>query len=120
MNAASGAKMLADIAKVTLGREKAIKLAFMKLGIGKIQKLIIDTKRKQIYCAVYLNGEQEPIVINVGKYSLSSTEQTRLLILNDVKISKEWIKILVDNYLEKVNNTILIPPKFAGYVSILE
>ena len=69
---------------------------------GKIEDLLIDFKKKTIWASVQLNGDKEKIRLIIdGIYSLKDINGYYLA-FNNVKISRQWLQRLADNYLTTV------------------
>lgn len=111
-----GVKLL----KFFIGREKLVKEGFKKLGVGKLLKLNIDPKQGQISCSLDLAGENAPITIEIGKYSLVKKGNTNYLTISDVKINKAWMEILAQQYIKKTKGEIQLPDAAKDLLPILE
>jgi hypothetical protein len=84
---------------------------------GKMLKLNLNSKEKSIDCEIMLKGEKEPLQVYVNNYIISEEDGKFHLYAEDIKISREWINIVVENYLK--NQKIELPEKIAKTLQIL-
>ena len=62
--------------------------------------LQIDSNNKTIRIELELKGESAPITVNVGRYELSEEGGKTYLRLDGLRTSREWINVLLDEYLK--------------------
>ena len=64
---------------------------------GELQLLNINTTERVLSAEVLLKGESEPIKVSQAKYRLESKGEQKVLVLYDIKISKEWAQNLLED-----------------------
>lgn len=67
---------------------------------GKVQKLTLDSQKKNIAIEVMLEGELEILHIRVNKYELTEVDGLHQLKVHGVTTSRAWINIVASAYLE--------------------
>ena len=118
---APATKRLRDI----LHRSKDATLAFTtkiaintKLrSIGEMTELSIDTKNKRVRLRLELLGEQEPINIDVLRYSLKEKDGTTYITIEEVQSSREWLTSALREFV--VGEDLIIPPKASAILKLL-
>jgi len=84
---------------------------------GKVLKLNVDSHAKSLTAEVMLEGEKEPLFIEVERYELFREEGRDLLKLYGIRTSRAWVNTLATNYVE--GRSFEIPPEYAKIVKIL-
>jgi len=69
--------------------------------LGNMTSLQIDSNNKTIRIELELKGESAPITVNIGRYELSEQGGKTYLRLDGIQTSREWINILLDQYLKR-------------------
>lgn len=82
-------------------------------GIGEMTELSIDTKKRSIHVRLDLEGEAEPIEINVNKYDLTRRGARTAITVLDASTSRKWLTEVLRQFV--IGNSFVIPPK-AGVV----
>jgi len=90
--------------------------AYIK-GYGKMLKLELDSKSKKVTMEVMLEGEREPLLVEVGRYELSEAEGKHYLKAYGIHTSRAWINSVAANYLE--GKAFEIPQQFAQMLKLL-
>jgi len=95
----------------------AVKHAFnYKLKeIGEMLNFKMDSKNKTIEFEVLLEGEKEPLSINVQNYEITQEGEKFFLIAKDITTSRKWINVIASQYLS--GKQFEIPSE---YISILK
>jgi len=65
---------------------------------GVVTKLEIDRAKKAIHAELDLKGESQPIIVDVTAYELIATPDKTLIRLADVKISRQWVDALFQQF----------------------
>jgi hypothetical protein len=73
---------------------------------GELCSLKVNTADKVLSAEVKLKGELEPVRISRAKYRLDSKGDQKLLVLYDVKVSKEWAQNLLEDRFQELPITI--------------
>jgi hypothetical protein len=80
---------------------------------GELRWLKVDTAEKVLSAELMLKGESEPLTISHAKYRLETNGKQKLLVVYDIRISKEWAQnLLEDRFAE-------FPIKIPDFVSSL-
>lgn len=70
-----------------------------KIGnFGSVTRLEIDPRAGTVSVEVQLKGEVSPIAVNVGSYTLVQKGDAQYITLRDVRASREWIGLAVEEY----------------------
>jgi len=86
----------------------------MKLAkIGKIKQLHLNSEDNKISMEILLQGEREPIWIEVERYEIVGDE----LYIKKLRSSKEWIEGVFENFLSQ--KPIKIPAQAARYLELI-
>ena len=94
----------------------AIKMAINKVitKYGSVVKLELDSQEKKIDLEVFLKGEKDILKVKVNQYSIEEKNHKNFLILKDVKTSREWLNLVIKNYLS--SQEFEIPNEYAKIV----
>jgi hypothetical protein len=84
---------------------------------GRMLKFDLDSKTKSITLEVMLEGEKEPLEVEVSRYELEEENGKYLLKLYGVKTSRAWINTLVARYLE--GREFDIPAEYAKLLKVV-
>jgi hypothetical protein len=84
---------------------------------GRMLKFDLDSKTKSITLEVMLEGEKEPLEVEVSRYELEEENGKYLLKLYGVKTSRAWINTLVARYLE--GRKFDIPAEYAKLLKVV-
>ena len=118
---APATKRLRDV----LHRSKDATLAFTarvaintKLrSIGQMTELLIDTKNKRVRARLELLGENEPIEVELLRYSLKEKGETTYITIEDATSSREWLTVALREFV--VGQDLPIPPKAGAVLKLL-
>ena len=84
---------------------------------GKMLKLNLDSNNKSIEMEVMLEGEKEPLTVNVQKYEITQEGEKHFLKIQGVKTSRAWINTVASSYLE--GKTFEIPAEYAKMLKVV-
>ena len=76
-------------------------------------ELFIDTKKKRVRVRMELLGENEPIDVDILRYSLKERSETTYITIEEVTSSREWLTVALREFV--VGQDLAIPAK-AGVV----
>jgi hypothetical protein len=68
---------------------------------GKMTSLQIDSKNKTIRAELKLKGESAPIHVNILRYELFEENDKTYLQVGEIQTSREWMNVLLREYLTK-------------------
>jgi hypothetical protein len=86
-------------------------------SIGEMTELSIDTKNKRVRLRFELLGEQEPIDIDILRYSLKQEDGTTYITLEEVQSSREWLTSALREFV--VGEDLVIPAKAGAVLKLL-
>ena len=84
---------------------------------GKMLKLNLDSKNKSITLEVLLEGEKEPLSVNVERYELTEEQGKHLLKIYGIHTSRAWINAIAGSYLE--GKSFEIPEEYAKMLKVI-
>jgi hypothetical protein len=84
---------------------------------GRMLKFDLDSHTKSISLEVMLEGEKEPLEVEVARYELEEEGGRYLLRLYGVKTSRAWINTLAVRYLE--GKAFEIPAEYAKVLKVV-
>jgi len=82
-------------------------------SFGEMTELFIDTKKKRVRVRMELLGENEPIDVDILRYSLKERSETTYITIEEVTSSREWLTVALQEFV--VGQDLAIPAK-AGVV----
>ena len=82
-------------------------------SFGEMTELFIDTKKKRVRVRMELLGENEPIDVDILRYSLKERSETTYITIEEVTSSREWLTVALQEFV--VGQDFAIPAK-AGVV----
>ncbi len=68
---------------------------------GKIVDFKANSERKEIYLNILLKGDIQNIDLFVINYKITTNEHHSSILFDDLNTSKEWLNILINNYVQK-------------------
>ena len=86
-------------------------------SIGQMTELSIDTKKKLIRVRLELLGENEPIDVEILRYSLKEKGETTCITIEEVASSREWLTVALREFV--VGQDLAIPAKAAAALKLL-
>ena len=84
---------------------------------GRMLKLDLDSKSKRLSVEVMLEGEKEPLYVEVARYELCEEDGKHMLKIYGVHTSRAWINTLAGNYLE--GKAFEIPAEYAKMLKMV-
>jgi hypothetical protein len=79
---------------------------------GEIRKLSLDTSAKKLAVEILLRGETESFKVSEAYYRIEERRGETILILHDVKVSREWAQNLLEDFFQE------IPIKIPGFARL--
>jgi hypothetical protein len=70
---------------------------------GEIRRLKLDTSGKKLSAEIMLRGESSPLSISEAQYRIEQKRGHTLLIVYDIKVSREWLQNLLDDELPEIS-----------------
>jgi hypothetical protein len=86
-------------------------------SIGNMTELSIDTKNKRVRVRLELLGEQEPIDIDISRYSLKEKGATTYITIEEATSSREWLTVALREFV--VGQDWAIPAKADAVLKLL-
>ena len=86
-------------------------------SIGKMTELSIDTKKKQIRGRLELLGENEPIEVEILRYSLKEKGETTCITIEEATSSREWVMVVLREFV--VGRDLALPAKAGAVLKFL-
>ena len=80
-------------------------------------ELFIDTKKKRVRVRVELLGENEPIDVDILRYSLKEKSETTYITIEEVTSSREWLTVALREFV--VGQDLAIPAKAGAVLRLL-
>ena len=65
---------------------------------GTLTRLKFDTAARTIEADVELNGESQPVNVQVREYELRESADRATVVLKDIHTSREWLTTLMKNF----------------------
>ena len=69
---------------------------------GDLKQISLDTHEKIFTAEVHLRGESSPVTISQARYRVEQDGAHSVLVVYDVKVSREWAQNLIEDHLEDV------------------
>jgi len=82
-------------------------------------KLTVDPAKKKISISANLVGEDSPITVDIGKYTLGYKDKQHYLRIDKLSISKEWMDILAKKFIAS-SNDIPVPAELGDFIKIIK
>jgi len=86
-------------------------------SIGEMTELSIDTKNKRVRVRLELLGEQEPIDVDILRYSLKEKGATTYITIEEATSSREWLTVALREFV--VGQDLAIPAKAGAVLKLL-
>ena len=80
-------------------------------------ELLIDTKNKRVRARVELLGENEPIEVEILRYSLKEKGETTYITVEEATSSREWLTAALREFV--VGQELPIPAKAGAVLRLL-
>jgi hypothetical protein len=84
---------------------------------GRLVGFSLNSRENRASVKVLLNGEVEPITVDIQQYILSRDASGSYVTVSSARASREWITTLLHHFL--IGKRIDIPEKYAGYAKML-
>ena len=84
---------------------------------GEMLKLNLNSSNKSIEAEVMLDGEKEPLTVNVDRYEMTEENGKHFLKVHGVTISRTWINTVASFYLN--GKTFEIPAEYAKMLKVV-
>jgi hypothetical protein len=65
---------------------------------GKVQRLKLDSNRKQIEAVCLLEGEDQPITVSVGRYHVEQVGGKSFIQISQCTCSRPWLQNLLADF----------------------
>ena len=84
--------------------EKAVLMLFRPKveRYGEIMRFKLDTSAKVLSADIRLRGEPIPLVISEAHYRIERQGKQAVLVLHDIKTSKEWLQNLLEDRFQEI------------------
>jgi hypothetical protein len=105
-----------DRGLAVMGQFLANRLALSRYG--EMSKFRIDTQTKEFHLELRLKGETEPLLLRV-LYHLERYKGKRSLVFHRVSSSREWVNLLINDFIQEHPFRIELPPPAALAACIL-
>jgi hypothetical protein len=69
---------------------------------GEILKFELDSKAKVMNGEIRLRGEDACLVVSEAKYRLEQRGEETVLIVHSIKVSKEWVQHVLEDFLPEI------------------
>ena len=86
-------------------------------SMGQMTELSIDTKNKRVRVRLELLGEQEPIDVEILRYSLKEKDETTCITIEEVTSSREWLTVALREFV--VGQDLALPAKAGAVLKFL-
>ena len=86
-------------------------------SIGEMTELSIDTKTKRVRVRLELLGENEPIEVEVLRYSLKEKGETTYITIEEAISSREWLTVALREFI--IGQDLAIPAKAGAILKLL-
>ena len=86
-------------------------------SIGQMTELSIDTQNKRVRVRLELMGENEPIDVEILRYSLKEKSENTCITIEEVTSSREWLTVALREFV--VGQDLAIPAKAAAVLKLL-
>ena len=80
-------------------------------------ELSIDTKNKRVRVRLELLGEEEPIDVEILRYSLKEKGETTYITIEEATASREWLTLALREFV--VGRDLALPAKAAAVLKFL-
>jgi len=109
--------MLKKMKDTALSKGAKIAINHQIKEYGEMLRLNLDSEKKCIEMEVMLEGEKEPLSVNVQRYEIAQEGDKHFLKIQGVETSRAWINIVASSYLE--GKTFEIPAEYAKMLKVV-
>jgi hypothetical protein len=84
--------------------EKAV-LGFLGPKLGRYGRLLsfrVDSEARVCRAEVQMHGDSTPLEIIQARYRLEPRDADTLLVLHDLKVSREWVQNLLEDHFPEI------------------
>ena len=85
---------------------------------GKMLQFDIDTNNKTLFAKVELDGENEPLSIDIKKYNIQQENDKYFITIIQMECSKKWLNTLIADFV--INEKFEIPTEYIKYLSMFK
>jgi hypothetical protein len=86
-------------------------------SIGQMTELSVDTQNKRVRVRLELLGENEPIDVEILRYSLKEKGETTYITIEEATSSREWVTVALGQFV--VGQDLPIPAKAGAVLKLL-
>ena len=83
------------------GKSAKVYLNDLLSRYGRLEELRIDSKNGTMQVVCLLHGEKEPLVVEIGRYSIEQQGSQRVLRVADCRCSRLWVQNILTDHVEK-------------------
>ena len=95
---------LIDRAKDAALKKAALLLLRPKVErYGEIRQFTLDTVAKRLSAEILLRGDPLPLIISEAQYRIEQNHGQAMLILYEIKVSREWLQNLLDDHFREIS-----------------
>lgn len=69
---------------------------------GDLRDISLDTSKRKLTAEVHLRGDAEPLTVHQAHYRLEQDGDRVVLVVSDIKVSREWLQNLVNDHFKEV------------------
>ena len=84
---------------------------------GTLTRLKLDTAARTIEADVELNGETQPVNLQVREYELREADGRATVVLKDIHTSRDWLTTLMKNFV--VNREFNLPDSVRKFLPMI-
>jgi hypothetical protein len=86
-------------------------------SIGEMTELWIDTKTKRVRVRLELLGENDPVEVEISRYTLKEKGETTYITIEEATSSREWLTVALREFV--VGQDLAIPAKAGAVLKLL-
>ena len=100
---------------LSLGVKQAIN--YKLKDIGEMRHFTLDSQKRTIELEIMLDGEKEPLHVNVQHYEITQVGEKHYLVAKDITTSRRWINVMAAQYLS--GQKFEIPSEYAAMLKLV-
>src|SRR3954451_2350024 len=70
---------------------------------GELRQFSLDTTARAFTAEVRLRGDPVPLIISQAHYRVEQNGNQAMLVIHDLKVSKEWAQNVIDDHLPEIS-----------------
>ena len=109
--------MIKNIKDIALSKGIKIAINNQIKEYGKMLKFNLNSEQKSIDMELMLDGEKEPLTVNIKSYKLREESGKYFLEIHGINTSRAWINTVASSFLE--GKTFEIPAKYAKMLKVV-